>query len=26
MLDAWADLDDVIFECKEFQERNRGTY
>jgi hypothetical protein len=26
MSDAWADLDDVMFECKEFQERNRGTY
>ena len=26
MLEAWADLDDVLFECKEFQERNRGTY
>jgi len=24
--DAWLELDDVIFECKEFQERNRGTY
>merc|ERR1740138_348091 len=23
---AWKELDDVIFECKEFQERNRGTY
>merc|ERR1719346_523097 len=21
-----TDLDDVVFECKEFQERNRGTY
>ena len=26
MTDAWAELDDVMFECKEFQERNRGTY
>merc|ERR1719210_2997245 len=26
MLDAWGELDDVIFECKEFEERNRGTY
>merc|ERR1719450_1836938 len=26
MTDAWAELDDVVFECKEFQERNRGTY
>jgi len=26
MLEAWAELDDVVFECKEFQERNRGTY
>jgi len=26
MLQAWAELDDVIFECKEFSERNRGTY
>merc|ERR1719183_2506207 len=26
MEDAWKELDDVIFECKEFQERNRGTY
>merc|ERR1719201_1508397 len=26
MLAAWAELDDVVFECKEFQERNRGTY
>jgi len=26
MLKAWGELDDVIFECKEFQERNRGTY
>merc|ERR1719203_1257336 len=26
MLHAWGELDDVIFECKEFQERNRGTY
>jgi len=24
--EAWLDLDDVVFECKEFQERNRGTY
>ena len=23
---AWLELDDVVFECKEFQERNRGTY
>jgi hypothetical protein len=23
---AWKELDDVIFECKVFQERNRGTY
>merc|ERR1719440_426011 len=23
---AWGELDDIIFECKEFQERNRGTY
>jgi uncharacterized protein YegL len=23
---AWKELDDVIFECKEFQERNRGTF
>jgi len=26
MLKAWGELDDVVFECKEFQERNRGTY
>ena len=26
MLVAWGDLDDVVFECKEFEERNRGTY
>merc|ERR1719507_867707 len=26
MLEAWGELDDVVFECKEFQERNRGTY
>merc|ERR1719262_1665743 len=26
MLHAWSELDDVVFECKEFQERNRGTY
>jgi len=26
MLDAWGELDDVVFECKEFCERNRGTY
>merc|ERR1719361_1716284 len=26
MLAAWGELDDVVFECKEFQERNRGTY
>jgi len=26
MLGAWGELDDVVFECKEFQERNRGTY
>merc|ERR1719507_2512058 len=26
MLDAWGELDDVVFECKEFEERNRGTY
>ena len=26
MLHAWGELDDVVFECKEFQERNRGTY
>jgi len=26
MLQAWGELDDVIFECKEFQERNRGMY
>jgi len=26
MLSAWGELDDVVFECKEFQERNRGTY
>jgi len=26
ILAAWGELDDVIFECKEFQERNRGTY
>merc|ERR1719444_305347 len=26
MLEAWGDLDDVVFECKEFEERNRGTY
>merc|ERR1719297_216601 len=26
MLEAWAELDDVVFECKEFEERNRGTY
>merc|ERR1719387_2679853 len=23
---AWKELDDIIFQCKEFQERNRGTY
>merc|ERR1719387_2642927 len=23
---AWKELDDVVFECKEFQDRNRGTY
>jgi hypothetical protein len=23
---AWLELDDVVFECKEFQDRNRGTY
>merc|ERR1719450_1352038 len=26
LTDAWAELDDVVFECKEFQERNRGTF
>merc|ERR1719297_601746 len=26
MLAAWGELDDVVFECKEFEERNRGTY
>jgi len=26
MLEAWGELDDVVFECKEFEERNRGTY
>merc|ERR1719264_1969875 len=26
MLEAWGELDDVVFECKEFCERNRGTY
>merc|ERR1719361_2167677 len=26
MITAWGELDDIIFECKEFQERNRGTY
>jgi hypothetical protein len=26
MISAWKELDDIIFECKEFQERNRGTY
>merc|ERR1712008_396760 len=26
MLTAWGELDDVVFECKEFQERNRGSY
>merc|ERR1719361_891050 len=26
MLTAWGELDDVVFECKEFEERNRGTY
>merc|ERR1719145_140646 len=26
MLSAWGELDDVVFECKEFQERNRGTF
>merc|ERR1712129_677721 len=25
MITAWGELDDVVFECKEFQERNRGT-
>jgi hypothetical protein len=23
---AWKELDDIVFECKEFQERNRGTF
>merc|ERR1719191_2612062 len=23
---AWKELDDIIFQCKEFQERNRGTF
>lgn len=26
MVQAWSELDDVVFECKEFTERNRGTY
>merc|ERR1740138_1391337 len=26
MFTAWQDLDDIIFECKTFQDRNRGTY
>jgi len=26
ILVAWGELDDVVFECKEFEERNRGTY
>jgi hypothetical protein len=26
MEQAWKEMDDVIFECKEFQERNRGTF
>jgi hypothetical protein len=26
MEQAWKELDDIIFECKEFEERNRGTY
>mmetsp|Transcript_130844 Transcript_130844/g.317830 ORF Transcript_130844/g.317830 Transcript_130844/m.317830 type:complete len:996 (-) Transcript_130844:110-3097(-) len=26
MSDAMLELDDVVFECKEFHERNRGTY
>jgi uncharacterized protein YegL len=26
IVQAWKELDDVIFECKEFEERNRGTY
>merc|ERR1711956_85632 len=26
MLSAWGELDDVVFDCKEFQERNRGSY
>lgn len=26
MFKAWGELDDVIFECKEFQARNRGTF
>jgi hypothetical protein len=26
MFQAWKELDDVVFECKEFQERNRGTF
>jgi len=26
MLSAWGELDDIVFECKEFCERNRGTY
>jgi len=26
MLDGWAELDDVLFEFKEFQARNRGEY
>jgi len=26
MFAAWGELDDVVFECKEFEERNRGTY
>jgi uncharacterized protein YegL len=26
IVQAWKELDDVIFECKEFQERNRGTF
>ena len=25
MLAAWGEFDDVAFECKEFEERNRGT-
>jgi len=26
MYKAWFELDDVIFECMEFRDRNRGTY